>query len=266
MSSKPDRPGKIELIPRDKSKLKPAKGADYFVEPFPNILLLARKKSGKTTIIYNIIKNCAGPDTEVIIFCPTWRRDDSYKHIIKYMNKKKIEHQEFTNLYDGKENILRNFLQDLAAVKRHDDSDESEPETPDPEDLHTLAQQANQKTKSKRSPKYTTPDFIFIFDDMRAQNRDKALSDLITTNRHYNAMVIVSTQFATDFNPTSWANLDYALLFPKIPSVRLPDIHEALGLGKVLLPEFLQAYEEATDEEHNFLYIAMEPEELKRNF
>ena len=256
----------IELIPRKGRGRKPAKGADYFAEPYPNILLLARKKSGKTTIIYNIIKNCAGPDTEVIIFCPTWRKDDSYRHIIKYMNKKKIEHQEFTNLYDGKNNILREFLENLAAQPNSDDDDDSEPEPPDPLAMSLLINQQTEQKQKKKTSKYTTPEFIFIFDDMRKQNRDTAVSDLITTNRHYKAMTIISTQFATDFTPTSWANLDYALLFPKLPLERLPIIREALGLSKISLDEFMKSYADATDAEHNFLYIDMDSEELKHNF
>ena len=258
----------IELIPRKQGgRHKPAKGADYFAEPYPNILLLARKKSGKTTIIYNIIKNCAGPDTEVVIFCPTWRKDDSYRHIIKYMNKKKIEHQEFTNLYDDKNNILREFMQNLAAQSDSDNSDtESDPEPPDPLAMSVLLHHQTDKIQKKKVSKYTTPEFIFIFDDMRSQNRDKAVSDLITTNRHYKAMVIVSTQFVTDFTPTSWANLDYALLFPKLPTERLPLIREALGLAKISLEDFMKSYADATDAEHNFLYIDMDNEELKRNF
>lgn len=260
----------IELIPRKGRGRKPAKGADYFAEPYPNILLLARKKSGKTTIIYNIIKNCAGPDTEIIIFCPTWRKDDSYRHIIKYMNKKKIAHQEFTNLYDGKNNILREFLENLAAQPNSDEESDSDPEPcnpPDPLELCAAAcHVTEEKQQKKKTSKYTTPEFIFIFDDMRAQNRDKAISDLITTNRHYKAMTIISTQFATDFTPTSWANLDYALLFPKLPLERLPLIREALGLSKISLDEFMKSYADATDAEHNFLYIDMDSEELKRNF
>jgi hypothetical protein len=262
----------IELIPRKQGgRRKPAKGADYFAEPYPNILLLARKKSGKTTIIYNIIKNCAGPDTEVVIFCPTWRKDDSYRHIIKYMNKKQIEHQEFTNLYDGKNNILREFMQNLAAQSDSDNSDpDSDPEPSNPPDCLELCalscQATGEKQQKKKASKYTTPEFIFIFDDMRSQNRDKAVSDLITTNRHYKAMVIVSTQFVTDFTPTSWANLDYALLFPKLPTERLPLIREALGLAKISLEDFMRSYADATDAEHNFLYIDMDNEELKRNF
>ena len=258
----------IELIPRKGQKKKPAKGAAFFPEPYPNILLLARKKSGKTTIIYNIIKNCATSDTEVIIFCPTWRKDDSYKHIIHYMNKKKIEHQEFTSLYDGKENILKNFLQDLAA-QSHDSGEDSE-EDIDIEPIEAITHTMNaEEQKEKRGPRakpYTVPEFIFIFDDMRGANRDKAIADLITTNRHYNAMTIVSTQFATDFTPTAWANLDYTLLFPKLPIERLPLIREALGLAKISLDDFMRKYAEATEAEHNFLYIDMDTESMKRNF
>jgi hypothetical protein len=258
---------RVELIPKPKAASRPALGAEYFTEPYANILLLAKKNSGKTTIIYNIIKNCAGPNTEVIIFCPTWRRDDNYKHIIKHMNKRKIEHQEYTSLYDGKTNILAAFLNELGnASDSEPDSEDEEP--PDPIDLCHLVHCAEDKEKEKkpRASRYIAPDFIFIFDDMKKQNRDLIIDKLIATNRHFKAKVILSTQFVTDIAPGTLANLDVALLFPKIPAERIESIYAAFDLANIRPEEFARMYNQATSTDHHFLYVDLRADKFRVNF
>ena len=45
------------------------RGYDYFPNLYSNIYVCAAKrKSGKSTLIYNIIKNCAGRRTNVVFF------------------------------------------------------------------------------------------------------------------------------------------------------------------------------------------------------
>ena len=256
---------RVELIPKPKGACRPALGAEYFTEPYANILLLAKKNSGKTTIIYNIIKNCAGPKTEVIIFCPTWRRDDSYKHIIKHMNKRKIEHQEYTSLYDGKNNILADFLDELGnADDSEPDSEDEEP--PDPLTLCAATAHVEKKESKPRASRYVAPEFIFIFDDMKKQNRDRIIDKLIATNRHYKAKVILSTQFVTDITPGTLANLDVALLFPKIPAERIESVYAAFDLANQTPEQFAAMYARATSADHNFLYIDLRTDKFRINF
>jgi len=63
------------------------KGADMFSDTYPNIALIAKKKSGKTNLLYHILKNIIDPSTEVYLFVSTAKRDATWKDIIKYLEK-----------------------------------------------------------------------------------------------------------------------------------------------------------------------------------
>ena len=70
------KPPKVLLDNQDN---RPVKGAKMIAEPYANIFLCARKKSGKTVTIHNILKNCVGRDTTVIFFCSTLYKDPTYR-------------------------------------------------------------------------------------------------------------------------------------------------------------------------------------------
>ena len=95
---------KLEKIKAPIEVLKPVDvnhlplGYQYINHAYPNILLLAKKNSGKTNIIYNILKKCANKHTEIVIFCPTWELDDTYRQILEYLDSKGIPHQQFKNI------------------------------------------------------------------------------------------------------------------------------------------------------------------------
>ena len=65
------------------------RGYDYFPNLYSNIYVCAKRKSGKSTLIYNILKNCAGRRTNVVFFCSTIQRDDTYKRILEMLEKKR---------------------------------------------------------------------------------------------------------------------------------------------------------------------------------
>ena len=87
------------------------KGCDLFSEQYPNIFLLAKKKSGKTSTIFNILKNSVTKNTQVIIFSSTLNKDLNMLYIINWLEEKKIPTAAFMNIWDGKTNLLR-----LAAI------------------------------------------------------------------------------------------------------------------------------------------------------
>jgi len=122
---------KIELIPERASEIlarsqgtsdsdKLVKGKELFEEPFANIFLCARKKSGKTTVLYNILKHCAGKNTKVICFASTVYKDAQWLRIYDVLKKNKIKCERYVSMYDDRtgKNVLSglmNQLQDEAA-------------------------------------------------------------------------------------------------------------------------------------------------------
>ena len=43
-------------------------GYDYFSTLYSNIYICSKRKSGKTTLIYNILKNCTNKRSNVVFF------------------------------------------------------------------------------------------------------------------------------------------------------------------------------------------------------
>ena len=63
-------------------------GYDYFPALYSNIYICSKRRSGKTTLIYNILKHCTSNKTNVVIFCSTVHRDSTYKLILEMLAKK----------------------------------------------------------------------------------------------------------------------------------------------------------------------------------
>ena len=69
---------------------RPIKGSALFSEIYANIFAVARKNSGKSSVIYNIIKHCSERDTKVLAFCSTIHKDNAWLQIANLCNKKNI--------------------------------------------------------------------------------------------------------------------------------------------------------------------------------
>jgi hypothetical protein len=271
-------PSKIEVLkPVDDSK-QPL-GYNYIDMAYPNILLLAKKNSGKTNVIYNILKHCANKHTEVLIFCPTWELDATYKIILDYLDKKQIPHQQFKNVSNLRE-LMQSY--DKEAQPSEEPLDEEEPSEEPISPTTALAKylfigaqpSKSQATEHANVPKrgatyhgkYIVPEHIFIFDDLKKVLRDPAVNELIATNRHYKAKVICSTQYFSDVAPDTRANLDIICIFPKIPLEKIKQLHEDLQIA-IEYPIFEQLYLLATEKPHNFLYANVRgKEKFKFNF
>ena len=58
-------------IPSDLDK-RPIKGYDICPEIYSNIFLTAKKKSGKTSALFKIMKECCDKKTIIVVFCSTF--------------------------------------------------------------------------------------------------------------------------------------------------------------------------------------------------
>ena len=66
-------------------------GHELFAEPYPNIGIIAKKRSGKTSVLHHILRNCVKKkhkNLRVFIFCPTAHRDPTYLQIQKLLEKR----------------------------------------------------------------------------------------------------------------------------------------------------------------------------------
>lgn len=256
-----------------KSK-KDFKGKELFSIWCPEIFILAKKNSGKTTTLYHILTKCSGRHTNFIFIVSTIDKDPIWNEIVEKLGEERCA--TFKNIYDDDGvNIISQFMDDnnsdkidpeevsqsgggvpLNNFKKKDQKYRSEAHIDKP-----------QKTPHINTWKYKYPKFIIVMDDLGNTMRDKSVTQLLKTNRHYDAMTIISSQSLNDLDRPARLNLDYMLLFPKLPVEKLKSIYEDLNLS-IEFDDFLNKYNKATEEKYNFLYIGRseQEEEFRKNF
>jgi hypothetical protein len=73
---------RVQKVPDEKAEdTRPIKGHELCSHLYGNIYLCAKKNSGKTTVVWNLINRCAGRDTTVIAFVSTLNNDKSWATI-----------------------------------------------------------------------------------------------------------------------------------------------------------------------------------------
>lgn len=247
---------KVKPIPKPKIDEKKIKGFSMFPEPYANIFLLGRKKSGKTTVIFNILKKCIDKDTRLVIFSSTAYKDASWLHIINKF-KKTNQVDVFLDIGTAKESNLEPIIEELNAQAELEmlEKEKAENETEEPINFIKFNEPDEEdKPKKKRKKKKLAPEIVFIFDDLGSDNRSIVISNLLKTNRHYKSKVIISSQYLHDLQPQSIKQLDYLLCFNGLTDKKLEKAHLGLDLT-VNLPTFKRLYDHATSKKYCFLYI-----------
>lgn len=226
----------------------------------PNIYLLAKRKTGKTTVIHHILKTLTNPDTIVIFFCSQLYKDKSYMAILQDLKRRGVPFIMETSFIDAQgENQLKALVQHL---KLGGDSKWLE--------LDGFRDQ-NDISESSINP-VDPAKIIIVIDDMSKETRyETNLFELLKANDHAGATVIISTQNKSDLPPQAIQQFTYVLAFSKIPLDKLKDLHRDLGLT-IDFKKFLEIYSDATggvDSEglsHDFLYIDTLNNTFRKNF
>lgn len=285
VSDKKVVPIRVEKDPR------PIKGSDWFEKCFANIALIAQTKSGKTTVISNIMKHCGGSKTKYLIISSTLHSDVSWETILGRIP----EDMQFSYdqlITDEGEDVIAEFLHENLKAKEEPRDEPMEVKqtpvmsnvrpsnslfsslVPAPTTINRvetqevkLEQSSTQgkqpeesKPKKERKSKLLYPDWIVVLDDLgKSMHSNLALGQLLRTNRHLKAMVIMAGQTLNDLNPSQISQLDYTILFRNIPEKKLKEAYEKLSL---YLPyeKFIQLYDDATSLKFGFLYITRDGE------
>ena len=77
---------------------------------YNNIFLIAKKKSGKSNVIYNILDKGANKHTNILFFVPTFHRDAVYMKMAEMLDKKKINNQVFSDIIEDGVTVLDDIL------------------------------------------------------------------------------------------------------------------------------------------------------------
>jgi hypothetical protein len=257
----------IKPLQRGDGPTQKVKGEKFFSEAYANIFLCAKKKSGKTNLIWTILKNCASKDTKIVIFCATVERDTTYKQMIEFLEQRGNPVVTYMSITEERTDVLKEMLTELRNNGEESlDGDDVESTNPFPfirtmED--GMAEEARKKKKKKKS-KYLAPEIIFVFDDLSRELRKTSVSMLLKSNRHYKCKTIVSSQFPNDLQPESLKQLDYCILFSGHDVKKLEKFHNDLDLS-IPLDKFIDIYLEATNKKYSFLYIDTVNETFRKN-
>ena len=215
------------------------RGKKLFNEPYSNISLIGRKKSGKTSVIFKILKDCASSGTVVIVFGSTVNKDSSWLYIQKYCEEKDIKIIPYVSIADD-EDKKEDHLQKL---------------------LHFLRNEPPSKSESGEL------DYLLIFDDIGDELRHPSINQLLKTNRHYKMKVILSTHYFVDLMPAARRQIDYWILFGGLTQNDLETIFKDSNLPRPWkLATFQRIYTDATVNPHSFLYLKNGGDDTRINF
>ena len=278
---------KIKPIITDSHPVEKIGAYKLFPEIYCNVAIVAKKKSGKTSVLYNCLEKCVGKNTHVWLFSSTIHRDATYKSILEMLEKKKCQVSTFSHFIENGGNILEEIINELKSVIGDSDKEGGcgIPEEPSPYDRLQTTQQCKVKfggekteeqlekeeerkyikEEKKKRKKTLYPEHIFCFDDLGNDMRNKALSQLLKTNRHFKSKVFMLGHTLTDLDPSARKQLDYALIFKSFSEDKLKDLYKDLDLS-LDFENFIKAYHYATTQPYSFLYISTKTDELRKNF
>jgi hypothetical protein len=230
------------------------KGSKLFSEPYGNIAIYGRKKSGKSSCIFKIIQECAGRNTTVILFVSTIKVDPSYKAIKAWLKERGISCISFSSTEgDSRENHLADLISHMQKNEDDSDADDDEP--------HINAD--DEKSKPSRAPK--APEYLIILDDLsEAELRSKPVYTLLKHNRHFKSKVIISSQDVKDITPKSLKQIQTFILFPNLDEDRLSFVYKKASFP-IDEPTFMKMYKQATKDPYNFFYASTDGD-FRHNF
>ncbi|MGO9387358.1 MAG: hypothetical protein ACLPWD_04830 [Methanobacterium sp.] len=222
-----------------------------FNHPYPNIFLCAKKNSGKTVLLTNLIDLCADKkNTMIRIFSTTYQNDPDFLKYIETRIKQGYHIECYSTIdYANKKgemyrNIIDKQLSEIDAFL----------ENP-------------KKSEKFFSLKKQIPLILYIFDDFRISLREnKFLNDIATRNRHYKCILIYSSQRFYDVSPIVRCNLNVLILFRGMNEKNLECVYEeCINTAHMTYDQFVYLYNLATKEPYHFLYIDTDKEEFRKN-
>lgn len=243
----------------DESKVK---GGKMFPDPYNVTYLCARRKSGKTSVIAEILKKTSDKKTTFWLFVPTSRVDPSWKTIIERLENRGNTVNVFDSIMEGKTNLLDEIVADLS-MGEEEQKDEPKPQPAPVKIMFDVPE--TEKKKYEYKPKKLAPEHIFVFDDISQELKNVGLLALLKKSRHLKSAVYISSQYVNDLPPQALKQLSYFLCFRSMTRDKLEHIHRMLDLA-IDIDKFYEIYDYATKDLYNFLYVDMKNQSFRKNF
>lgn len=228
------------------------------------VYLCARRRSGKTSVLAEILKKTSDRKTVFWLFVPTSRVDESWKTIIALLESRGNTVNVFDSIMEGKTNLLDEIITDLSVGD--EPSKKEEPKQIQGSGVKLMFEpKESEKKKYEYKPKKIAPKHIFVFDDISPELKNVALQRLCKMSRHIFASVYISSQYLVDCAPVILKQLSYFICFRSMTRQQLDHIHKMLDLA-IDLPKFYEIYDFATREPFSFMYVDMKNQSFRKNF
>lgn len=263
---------KLEKVNNIKVKPIPIKGkhkgiGDLFNYEFNNTFLVAKKNSGKTSTIFEILKQYIEHYEKIstkydvycpifIIFCSTVHKDNNWQYMQQYFENK-VPIICYTSIHEDN-GVLETTIEELSTQPEFEEEDFVETDSEVPCDLGF-----SKRRHKKRRKIYTR--YIMVFDDLSDEINSPIINALLKKHRHLKINVILSSQYANDIKPEARQQVDQFLVFKDQPEKKLEDIYKSSGVA-VGWDRFLELYFDATKEPFNFLYLDVPKGIFRKNF
>ena len=253
---------------------RPIRGCDLFPEIYSNVFLCAKKKSGKSSTIYKIVKDCVGKNTKIIAFVSTLYKDSTWKSIREFCKGKRLDFEGHTSLMEDGRDQLSELVERLQEeAKDQDEEEELDIRVSNLEKKLGLKcplqldgdSESEEDEKPRKKEKYRAPEYIIVLDDLSNELKSRSLVSLLKKNRHFKAKILVSSQYLNDLLPESRKQIDVFLVFRGQPEKKLKEIYADADVN-VDRDEFYDIYKFATEKEFSFLYIDTKSSTFRRNF
>lgn len=269
---------KVRQIPRlGEEDKRPIKGCELCAQLYANIFLIAKKESGKTTVIYNILDRCAGRDTMVFAFVSTLNNDANWAAIQQMCEDKGMPFFGFTSIMDedGVDQLqaLVKTLQDKAEPGNNADVDEKTATTSKNDSSFSTplpcmpfgTKPVECKQLPKKKTPYRAPEIIIILDDLADELKKKSVATLLKKNRHFKCKVIISSQWLNDLPPSALGQMSLVCLFRGFSVEKLEELHSK-GRLSIPLEMFVALYKDAVATDYGFLCIDTDKNTYRKKF
>lgn len=243
----------MEIVPlvNDPGDKRPYKYSDILNHPYNIIFIAAKKNSGKTVLITNLIKKIADKkNTTIRYFSTTLQNDKDLVKFIDQMREKGYHIDTFSSLaYENKKNeryknILDKQLTEIDSFVRN-----------------------KKKMEQFYELKNQIPLVMYVFDDFRiALRENKLINDMASRNRHLKSVLVYSSQRFNDVAPIVRINTNVQILFRGMRDIDLEKVYDELVTQyTITYDQFIKLYKDATNPNYGFLFVDSDFQEFRKN-
>ena len=257
---------KISKIKLPKISQKKIRGGDL-LPIYSNVFLCAKKNSGKTTTIFNILKKCADKETILDLFVSTIEKDRSWIQIVKYFqNKGCVVNSNISTVGDNGEDLIRDIID--TPIEFTDSESESSSDS-DYGYLEIGRDEAESKKEikkvKKRKKKKMAQKRIIVLDDIGHELKKPSIDQLLKVNRHQHCKTLLSSQYLNDLSPMARRQIDCWLLFGGLKKNKLEQVVRDCDT-RLEYNKFEQVYKFCTSGKYDFMTLNCDTDTYRKNF